>query len=197
MIILASGSPRRKELLSSITTDFEIITSNADETPESTVPTSIVEELSRKKGEEVFERVTESKKIDINKENLIISADTLVFYKDERMGKPKDKEDAIRMIKALSGNTHEVITGVTLTYTNKGKVTRKSFHEITKVLVYPLSDKEIEEYVASGEPMDKAGAYAIQGLFGKYIKSIDGEYANVVGLPIARLYHEMKLIMGE
>lgn len=197
MIILASGSPRRKELLSTITKDFEIITSNADETPSNTVPSLIVEELSLKKGEEVFERASSLGKIDIDKENLIISADTLVFFKDERMGKPSDRADAVRMIKELSGNSHEVITGVTLIYTKGGKMTKKSFHEKTEVCVYQLSDAEIEEYVESGEPMDKAGAYAIQGLFGKYIKSINGEYANVVGLPVARLYHEIKAMTEE
>lgn len=197
MIILASGSPRRKELLSTITDDYTIITSNADETPSKTVPSEIVEELSLKKGEEVFERVKAEGTIDILEENLVISADTLVFLGSERMGKPKDKADAVRMIKELSGNTHDVITGVTLIYTKTGSVKKVSFHEKTEVIVYPLSDKEIEDYVATGEPMDKAGAYAIQGFFGKFIKAVNGEYANVVGLPVARLYHEIQKIKGE
>lgn len=192
MVILASGSPRRKELLTQAGIAFEVITSDADETPTKTVPAEIVMELSKRKGEDVYERLEREGRIDKTGETLIISADTLVFFKDERLGKPKDKADAFRMIKELSGDVHDVITGVTLTYVNQGQKKQVRFYEKTEVSVYDLTDEEIEAYIATGEPMDKAGAYAIQGFFGKYIKGINGEYANVVGLPIARLYHEIK-----
>jgi septum formation protein len=192
MVILASGSPRRKELLTQAGIAFEVITSDADETPTKTVPAEIVMELSKRKGEDVYERLEREGRIDKTGETLIISADTLVFFKDERLGKPKDKADAFRMIKELSGDVHDVITGVTLTYVNQGQKKQVRFFEKTEVSVYDLTDEEIEAYIATGEPMDKAGAYAIQGFFGKYIKGINGEYANVVGLPIARLYYEIK-----
>ena len=194
MIILASGSPRRKELLTQAGIGFEVLTSDADETPTKTVPSEIVMELSRRKGEDVFGKLESQGRIDASKENLIISADTLVFFKDERLGKPRDKADAVRMLRELSGNVHDVITGVTLIYVNQGEKKQVSFYEKTEVSVYDLTEEEIEDYVATGEPMDKAGAYAIQGYFGKYIKGINGEYANVVGLPIARLYYEIKKI---
>ena len=192
MVILASGSPRRKELLTQAGINFEVITSDADETPTKTVPAEIVMELSKRKGEDVYERLEREGRIDKTGETLIISADTLVFFKDERLGKPKDKADAFRMLKELSGDVHDVITGVMLTYVSQGQKNQVCFFEKTEVSVYDLTDDEINAYIATGEPMDKAGAYAIQGFFGKYIKGINGEYANVVGLPIARLYHEIK-----
>lgn len=193
MVILGSGSPRRKELLTLAGIEFTILTSDADETPTKTVPEEIVMELSDKKGQDVFSKAKE-KGLLTDAENLIISADTLVFFGNDRMGKPKDKDDAVNMLKKLSGATHQVITGVHLIYEKNGKMVEKSFFEKTDVNVYPMTDAEICDYVATGEPMDKAGAYAIQGLFCKYIKGIQGEYANVVGLPIARLYKELKEI---
>lgn len=193
MIILASGSPRRKELLSQIVPSFEIITSDADETPTQKVPELIVEELSKRKAEDVFETV-KSKDIFKKDPSIIIAADTLVFFGNDRMGKPKDEKDAFRMIKTLSGNVHDVITGVTLICADGDEVRTSTFHEKTSVSVYELSDEEINAYIATKEPMDKAGAYAIQGIFGKYIKGLNGEYGTVVGLPVARLYHEMKNI---
>lgn len=194
MVILASGSPRRKELLTQAGIEFSIITSDADETPTKTVPEEIVMELSLRKGEDVFSKVVKEGKLNPKEENVIIAADTLVFFGQDRMGKPKDKADAVRMLKELSGNSHDVITGVTLIYTNNNEKKVETFFEKTEVFVYDLTDAEIDAYVATGEPMDKAGAYAIQGYFGKYIKGIKGEYANVVGLPIARLYYELKRI---
>ncbi len=193
MVILGSGSPRRKELLSLAGIEFCILTSDADETPTKTVPEEIVMELSDKKGQDVYNKARE-KGLLTDDENLIISADTLVFYGNERMGKPKNAEDAVRMLKELSGATHQVITGVHLIYEKNGSPVEKSFFEKTDVNVYEMTEQEIKAYVATGEPMDKAGAYAIQGLFCKYIKGINGEYANVVGLPIGRLYKELKEI---
>lgn len=191
MVILASGSPRRKELLALTGVSYEIVTSDCDETPTKVNPEDIVMELSLRKGEDVYEKVVKDGRLDPKEENLLVAADTLVFLNDKRLGKPGTEENAIKMLKELSGKVHSVLTGVCLIYTNKGEKKTVSFFEKTDVSVYELTEKEIEEYAASGEPLDKAGAYAIQGLFAKYIKEIKGEYSNVVGLPIGRLYHEM------
>lgn len=193
MIILASGSPRRRELLSSITEDFIIIKAKKDEIVTKSVPHEIVEELSKQKASEVWERCVDDGTVSED-DVLLIAADTLVFLGDKRMGKPKDEDDAIAMLSKLSGRTHEVYTGVTLFFGNKEHKKEKTFYSVTKVTFCELTDGEIKEYVAGKEPMDKAGAYAIQGGFGKYIEGIEGEYYNVVGLPIASLYKEMKLI---
>ncbi len=191
MVILASGSPRRKELLALTGVEYEIITSDCDETPTKTKPSKIVEELSKRKCDDVYDKCLKAGKIDTAQKNLIIAADTLVFLGNEHLGKPGTRENSIKMLKKLSGRTHEVITAVTLLYTNEGCVKEVSFHEKTEVEVYALTEGQIKEYVETDEPLDKAGAYAIQGYFAKFIKGIRGEYSNVVGLPIARLYHEM------
>jgi len=191
MIILASGSPRRKELLGLIDKNFEIITSDADETPSKTEPGEIVEDLSARKAADVFMKIRNR---GIKEDVLIIAADTLVFLNDKRMGKPEDTEDAVKMLTELSGNRHQVYTGVTLIYVKGTGQVINSFSEKTDVFFAELTDKEIRDYVATGEPMDKAGAYAIQGLSAKFVKSIAGDYSNVVGLPVARLYEEMKKI---
>lgn len=191
MVILASGSPRRKELLALTGVEYEIITSDVDETPTKTEPTEIVRELSKRKGEDVYEKVVASKKINPSEDNLIVAADTLVFLGDKRLGKPGNDVNALHMLRELNGKTHDVITGVYLIYTHNGEKLTDSFYEKTEVDVYKMSEDEIKAYVATGEPLDKAGAYAIQGNFAKFISGIRGEYSNVVGLPIARLYHEM------
>ena len=194
MIILASASPIRRELLSSIFEEFTIIKSEKDEIVTKVLPDEIVTELSEQKALEVWQKAQKENRLSQN--TLLIAADTLVFLDGKRMGKPKDKEDAVNMISALAGKSHEVYTGVTLLWGNKDGFDKKSFYEATKVCFNEIDLKDIESYVASGEPMDKAGAYAIQGKFAKHIKGIDGEYANVVGLPIARLYQEIKEIGG-
>lgn len=191
MIVLASGSPRRKELLGLIEPNFTIITSDADETPTKTVPSQIVEELSLRKAMDVYGKIKNHYK---REPLLIIAADTLVFKGNIRMGKPSDKEDALKMLKSLQGDVHEVYTGVTLIYAIDDNPQIVSFNEKTEVEFARMSDQEIETYVDTKEPMDKAGAYAIQGMFGKFITKVTGEYNNVVGLPIARLYQEMKKI---
>lgn len=193
MIILASGSPRRRELLSLIETDFEVITSDTDETPLETSPDKIVEELSLRKAKDVFDKIN-GRNILKGDRLLIIAADTLVFLDDVRMGKPTSHEDAVKMLECLSGNVHEVYTGVTLILWKAGETVIRSFSEKTSVEFDKLTRQEIEDYVSTGEPMDKAGAYAIQGKSAKFVKSITGDYHNVVGLPVARLYKEMKNI---
>ena len=184
-IILASGSPRRKELLELIGVEFKIITSNKEEVITSTNPEEVVKELSMMKAEDVAEGVTGPA--------IILGADTVVAHGGRILGKPKDKEDAFRMIRSFAGEDHYVYTGVCIIKKEAdGSVKKISFAEGTKVTVYPMSDKEIERYVASGEPMDKAGAYAIQGLFAPYIKGIEGDYYNIVGFPIAGIYQRLK-----
>jgi len=196
MIILASASPRRKELLSKMGLTFEIITADLDERTDETDPGLMVQALSKLKAEAVFKTVKESRpELSGAKEPLlIIAADTLVFQNGQVLGKPKDERDAYDMLFRLQGKDHEVCTGVTLILYEKGETETKSFHEETRVTFCSMSDAEIKSYIASGEPMDKAGAYGIQGLSAKYIEKIDGDYFNVVGLPVSRLYREMKKI---
>ncbi len=186
-IILASASPRRKELLGNMGFDFEIRVSDCNEDTKETNPTDIVEEISLRKAEAVYEAMQKEEKDDC----LIIAADTLVFLGDKRLGKPLDEGDAAAMLRLLSGREHNVITGVTLIKTSKSSCESISFHDSTAVWVSELSEKEILDYISTGEPMDKAGSYAIQGMFAKFIQRIDGDYSNVVGLPVAKLYKEL------
>lgn len=184
-VILASGSPRRKELLKLLGVDFKIITSNKEEIVTSQNPEAVVKELSMMKAEDVAQGV--------DGPAIILGADTVVAYKGQILGKPKDRADAIRMISSFAGDEHQVYTGVCMIRKEAdGRVKKISFAEKTQVSVYPMTKQEIERYVDSGEPMDKAGAYAIQGLFAPYIKEISGDYYNIVGFPIARIYQCLK-----
>jgi len=185
--VLASGSPRRKELLEQLGMEFEISSAHGEELITKTQPWDIVEELSQQKANEVAERFAQIYK---NDTCVIIGADTIVSFENTIMGKPRDKEDAERMLTQLADNTHQVYTGVTLVIIKEDDRKTVTFHEKTDVYMYPMTDAWIKSYVASGEPMDKAGAYAIQGRCAAYIKRIDGEYNNVVGLPVARLTQE-------
>lgn len=183
-IILASASPRRKELLEQLGLDFEIIVSDIEEVITETEPGRVVEELSAQKAEAVFHQ-TEG-------DVLVIGADTVVALEGNILGKPKSKENAKEMLRCLQARSHGVYTGVTL-YTRKGeKEFRNTFYECTNVKFYPMTESEIKWYVETGEPMDKAGAYGIQGLGAKFVEKISGDYNNVVGLPIARIYQEIK-----
>lgn len=188
-IILASKSPRRKELLEQIGLAFEVIVSDADENIEERVPEEFVMELSRIKSKAVLDSVD-----DIDDETIIIGADTIVVYDGKILGKPKDEKDAFEMLRMLSKNVHEVITGVTLLSKKSGNVDMDTFYEKTKVFTYEMTDNEIREYIATKEPMDKAGSYGIQGIGGKFIKQIEGDYNNVVGLPVSRIYQKIKEI---
>ena len=177
MIILASASPRRQELLKFAVRDFEICPADVDENlPEGTDADNAAEYLAVKKAEAVAaqpEHMYDS----------VIGCDTVVVLGDEIMGKPRDINAAREMLSKLSGNTHKVITGVCIC--SRGK--RVSFSEVTEVEFYPLSEKEIEDYIATGDPMDKAGAYGIQSEGCMLVKGIKGDFFNVVGLPVARL----------
>lgn len=182
-IILASASPRRRELLTKMGLEFEVIPSKGEEIITKTSPAEVVMELAEQKAREVAESFGDG--------TLLIGADTVVVKDGKILGKPKDESDAVSMLSMLSGTVHQVYTGVCLIRKRNGKTEVHTFYESTDVEFYPMSEKEIAEYVATGEPMDKAGAYGIQGKCAVYIKGIRGDYNNVVGLPIARLYHEI------
>lgn len=182
-IILASASPRRRELLGMICHDFSVIVSECEEIVSSTVPEEVTIELSKQKAQAVAKGRADA---------VVIGADTVVSIDGEILGKPKDREDACRMLRMLSGRTHQVSTGVTILQTGadadvKGE---SRFAETTLVHVAPLSESELASYLDTDEPYDKAGAYGIQGMFGKFITGIEGDYNNVVGLPVHRLYEE-------
>jgi len=199
-IILASASPRRKQLMSQADISCEIIPASGEEKSGAAEPEKYVEELASHKAAEIFERacqtgdaVTNGDVGDVDSEVCVIGADTIVTIDGDILGKPLNADDAERMIEMLQGRTHEVMTGVCIIYRNKsGVISRRCFCEITKVHVYPMTRQEMTSYASGSEPLDKAGAYAIQGDFAVYIRGIDGDYNNVVGLPIARLYHELK-----
>ncbi len=183
-IILASASPRRNELLKAIYTEFKVIASCVDETvPNGIKPLEIPEYLSKIKALDVAKDFYDS---------LVIGADTVVLLDDKILGKPKNKDDARDMLRDLSGNTHKVITGCSLVY--KGKIT--TFSVVTDVEFYTLSDSEIEEYINTDEPYDKAGGYGIQSKGALFVKKINGDYYNVVGLPIAELKRKITEILS-
>lgn len=187
-IILASASPRRKELLAQLFSDFEIIPAKGSEVYTKQIPSEIVQQLSAQKAAEVEQAVTE------DADYLVIGADTVVVLKNRILGKPKDASDAERMLRMLSGAVHQVYTGVAVHLMSKGQRRCIEFAECTNVRFYPMTEQEIRDYVCSGEPMDKAGAYGIQGIGGRFVQGIEGDYANVVGLPVAKLYQILKKI---
>lgn len=193
-IILASASPRRKELLMKAGMKFEIITSDIEENTTQTKPEEIVKELAYIKALDVLNKIIEGKD-GIKEDNVVvIGADTVVAKDDMIMGKPKSQAEAFQMISSIQGHIHQVYTGVSiLSYNIKNqKLTPKSFAECTDVTVYAMTDEEINKYLSLNDYVDKAGAYGIQGAFGLFVKKINGDYNNVVGLPVARLYQELK-----
>ncbi|WP_333649104.1 Maf family protein [Lacrimispora sp.] len=188
-VVLASASPRRKELLAQIGITPEIVPSTIEEKISTDVPEEAVMELSCQKAEDVA--------CSQKRGTWVIGADTVVAAGGEILGKPSGHEDAFRMISLLEGKTHQVYTGVTLVYCGeRGRKTR-TFVEKTDVHLYPMSYEEIRAYADSKEPLDKAGAYGIQGKFAAFIKGIDGDYNNVVGLPVGRVYQELKKMAEE
>jgi len=176
-LVLASTSPRRNEILKKARIDFEVIfPENIKEEEISDDPVSHVLELSRKKAESVSQKV---------KDGFILGSDTIVVLNKEILGKPKDQVDAFRILKKLSGKEHKVYTGITLLDIKNGKIS--SDYQLTKVKFNQLKDKEIEDYIKTGEPMDKAGAYGIQGMGNFLVEKIDGDLDNVIGLPMKKL----------
>ena len=185
-LILASASPRRKELLGKIGLEFEIIPAKGEEIVTKKLPWEVVEELSYQKAKEIADMQAE--------ECIVIGSDTIVAKDEQIMGKPADEADAFRMLSEISGNVHQVYTGVTLIRTGADpKVI--TFAEKTDVYLYPMSEKEIKAYIGTKDPMDKAGAYGIQGDFAIHVKGIKGDYYNVVGLPIGKVYQELKQLL--
>jgi septum formation protein len=178
-IILASNSPRRKELLEQAGIDFEVKSADVDEVTDKVKPEEVVMDLSQLKAKAVACE---------NPGRKVLAADTVVAYNGQILGKPKDEEDAFRMLKELSGQIHHVYTGVTI-IDEAGTV--DTFFECTAVSMYENSDELIKRYIATGEPMDKAGAYGIQGKGAVLVKEIKGDYNNVVGLPLAKVYRAL------
>ena len=226
-IILASGSPRRKELLEQMGLTFEVCPAKREEVITTDIPKDVVVELASQKAREVASGMLDwmtrgcpfpgtaggnfgetqaegagetAGKIDGENgflcepdDIMVIGADTVVSCDNRILGKPKDDKDAVRMLTLLSGRIHEVYTGVSVVFIDKsGRCGEHSFFEKTSVTMCEMSPEEIARYVASGDPLDKAGAYGIQGKCAIYIQKIDGDYNNVVGLPIGRLYQELK-----
>lgn len=190
-LVLASGSPRRKELLEQVGLTFEISSAHGEEIITKELPWKIVEELSFQKAAEVAEKYRDGVE-----QTVIIGADTIVAFGKEIMGKPKDEADAVSMLEKLQNNTHQVYTGVTLILLTGKEQKTVTFHEKTDVEMYPMSPEQIAAYVQTKEPMDKAGSYAIQGKCAAYIKGICGDYNNVVGLPVARLMQELHSLLS-
>lgn len=178
--VLASASPRRKELLTQIGIKFRTCVSKKDEEILRNHPEDIVKDISYTKARDVFERG--------NRDAIVIGADTIVVFEEKVLGKPKDEEEAYRMIKMLQGNTHQVYTGVSVIWQQNNDTHVSSFVAMTEVELYYMNEGEIRSYIATKEPYDKAGGYAIQGYFARYVKQITGDYNNVVGLPIGKLY---------
>jgi septum formation protein len=186
-IILASGSPRRKEIMDMMGIPYQVLTSNLEEITEETNPSEIVKSLAVRKTRDITAKLTQDR--EAPRDYIIIGADTMVFYGEHALGKPKNEEDALRILSMLSDDMHDVFTGVSIIIKKSdGSEELISFSVKTKVVVMPLTRDQIMDYIATGEPMDKAGAYAIQGKFGIFIKEIIGDYYNVVGFPIARIY---------
>ena len=205
-IILASGSPRRRELLQGAGLRFTVRVSEAEEKYSASEPSDIVKELSKIKAGAVAEEILrESEGLVFTKPCLILGADTVVSADGKILGKPADAEEAARMIRMIQGREHEVFTGVCLIALCPGEDGKpglrtseiRNFSEGTKVHVVPMTEREIRDYVACGESLDKAGAYAIQGEFGKYIDRFEGDYENVIGLPIKRVLSEIRSMTEE
>lgn len=187
-VILASNSPRRKELLHQIFNDFDIIKSgfNEDDIKEKN-PEKLVQILSLKKTEEVFKKV-ENEYLEL----IVIGGDTLVYFDEQVLGKPKDEEDAYNTLKKLQGNKNEVYSAFTVMIKRNGKTVTETNLSKSVVTMKAMTDEEIEEYVKTGEPLDKAGSYAVQGIGSKYIQNIEGSYNSVVGLDIEKLKQILK-----
>lgn len=178
-IILASASQRRKEILELADLKFDVMPSDAQEITTKTAPNEVVMELASIKAKDIYKKS--------EKQSMVVGADTVVAYQGQILGKPADEADAKRMLTMLSGQTHEVYTGVCVIEDGK----TKTFYEETKVTFYEISDEQIDRYIKTGEPMDKAGSYGIQGKAAVFIKGIEGDYYNVVGFPIARFLQEI------
>lgn len=204
-IILASGSPRRKELLEQAGYRFIIEVSDADENIQAEFPGTLVEELSHRKAGAVAahylrpaQNCQPAGAPAVDNVVTLIGADTVVVLDGKVLGKPDGEEGAVRMLRALSGRSHQVYTGVSLLLIRDGALTaEEKFHVCTDVTMREMTEEEIRRYVATGEPMDKAGAYGIQGKAAVFISGISGDYYNVVGLPICELTTRLRRLWKE
>ena len=183
-IILASASPRRKELLTQIGVKFDVMVSDKETDIDSSNPVKACEKQAMQKALDIEEKAA----LKYREDYIIIAADTIVALEDTILGKPKNREDARLMLEKISGKKHKVYTAVCVF--NSRLETHKSFVEETAVEVAELSKEDIDFYLSNDEAYDKAGAYAIQGLFSRYIVGIEGDYYNVMGLPVGRVYRE-------
>ncbi len=182
---LASTSPRRRDILEQIGIDFEVVDSNVDEDmPDGCLPKEYVKLLAEKKAKAVFENVSKNEDGNV----IVIGADTVVVYDSEILGKPEDKKDAFKTLRALQGNKHSVYTGISIFYKKDDQTICKTDFDKTDVYMMNLSDSEILKYIESGEPMDKAGSYAIQEKGSLFIDKIEGDFYTVVGLSPSKLY---------
>lgn len=189
-IILASGSPRRRELMDRMGARYIVMPSDREEDMSGHIPDEMVKKLSHMKAADIFEKTRASGE---HRSCVIIGSDTVVSYRDRIMGKPKTKAEAADMIRTIAGDTHQVYTGVCILIADDDVITREINYSVcTDVVVTEMTDQEIDDYVATGEPMDKAGAYAIQGLFARYVASIRGDYYNIMGFPVSSVYHELR-----
>lgn len=184
--ILASASPRRKELLEQMNLSFEIMPAKGEEQMNFSLPWEVVMDLSAQKAGEIA--TLRAKTVE---DEIIIGADTVVACDSKILGKPKDEIDAYAMLSMLQGRGHKVYTGVTLIIRKNGEEKICTFYDETEVFMYPMTDAELKYYISTKEPMDKAGGYGIQGRCAVFIEKIHGDYNNVVGLPIAKMYQEL------
>ena len=190
-IVLASKSPRRREILSMLGVHFDIVSADADESSDITAPEALVRELALRKGRATRELLKAQG--EWNDDTLISASDTVVATEAEILGKPRDAADATRMLQLLRGTEHRVISGIALLIADR----EIADFDSTAVRFAQMSDAEIDWYVESGEPMDKAGAYAVQGLASIFIEGLDGCYFNVVGLPVHRLHLLLTQFLGK
>lgn len=190
--ILASASPRRREILGNLGLDFTVLVADADETCDITDPGERVEFISLKKCLAARDKLVSEGMDPADTETIIIASDTLVTLDGEFLGKPRDEADAIRMMELLEGRTHTVASGIAVWH--KGRTV--TAHELTGVTFAPMNPAEILAYIATGESFGKAGGYAIQGHAARYITGIQGDYFNVVGLPVRRLYETLRMVFG-
>ena len=190
--ILASASPRRREILGNLGLDFTVLVADADETCDITDPGERVEFISLKKCLAARDKLVSEGMDPADTETVIIASDTLVTLDGEFLGKPRDEADAIRMMELLEGRTHTVASGIAVWH--KGRTV--TAHELTGVTFAPMNPAEILAYIATGESFGKAGGYAIQGHAARYITGIQGDYFNVVGLPVRRLYETLRMVFG-
>ena len=190
-VVLGSASPRRRDLMEQAGIPFEVRTAKGEEHSDASDPAAYVQDLAMHKATEVLREVLQEEEGDV----LVIGADTVVVKDGTILGKPKDSNDAFRMIRLIAGTDHQVMTGVGLILRKQGEIRTRSFTEVTHVFVHSMCTEEIRAYIETGEPFDTAGAYGIQGKFGIFVDKIEGDYHNVVGLPIARLYHEIRRLI--